>query len=492
MSFGGGRLIRWVNRVFGAEPEWVVEPDLEAVKRTLQDQPLLAGKEISLEFLAQGAFNKVYIVDSKSVDTTSDQGGTKQYIMRITLPVDPRRKTASEVATLQWLRENTIMPVPRVFSHHESHKNKIEFEWILMSKIEGASLRTVWREIDLVAKLALAERIAVYCAEIMNRQFEGVGCLYHADEHCDGLAEKEEGKNHRIYRVHEMVATDFIWQNPAFMAVNRGPFKGTRDWSLARLDIAELSCRGRFDSLTTRRATRKAMVKHSSDEQADPNQGAADEEDVECDEAEVSNTKADEDDDSDSDSDIEDCETTLSLCSRLRSRLQNALADLNEEAEATMLWHDDLSASNIMVDKAGRLTGVVDWECVSCLPLWYTCQYPDFLRGQDREDEPDIEIYGKGEGGEVENELYWEHLEDFELTKMRQKFLEVITRSQPKWMEVYESSEQIREWEFAVSSVDDELWMKRLGDWLDDLDAGIKPLVPLADRGPVALDLDME
>jgi len=49
---------------------------------------------------------------------------------------------------------------------------------------------------------------------------------------------------------------------------------------------------------------------------------------------------------------------------------------------------------NILVDDDGKITAVVDWECVSAHALWMATATPDFLRGPNREKEPERDGYG--------------------------------------------------------------------------------------------------
>lgn len=41
-----------------------------------------------------------------------------------------------------------------------------------------------------------------------------------------------------------------------------------------------------------------------------------------------------------------------------------------DEVESTALFHDDLREKNLLVDESAGITAVLDWECVSFLPLW--------------------------------------------------------------------------------------------------------------------------
>lgn len=51
------------------------------------------------------------------------------------------------------------------------------------------------------------------------------------------------------------------------------------------------------------------------------------------------------------------------------------------EPVVSCLSHSDLGLQNILTDSNGQITGIIDWEFVSILPLWAACQLPKFLRG---------------------------------------------------------------------------------------------------------------
>ncbi|KAK3361652.1 phosphotransferase enzyme family-domain-containing protein [Lasiosphaeria ovina] len=64
--------------------------------------------------------------------------------------------------------------------------------------------------------------------------------------------------------------------------------------------------------------------------------------------------------------------------------------------ERTVLYHNDLSLNNILIDDdGGKITAIIDWECVSAEPLWVATAVPSFLdvQGEEREDEPDRDQY---------------------------------------------------------------------------------------------------
>ncbi|KAK4135809.1 hypothetical protein BT67DRAFT_440687 [Trichocladium antarcticum] len=94
-------------------------------------------------------------------------------------------------------------------------------------------------------------------------------------------------------------------------------------------------------------------------------------------------------------------------------------------------------SEDILVSDDGHLTAVVDWECISALPLWVACQVPLFLQGKASDKEPDKAQYQHDEEGNVV-ELFWEHLDDYELTQLRRVLLGEMEQLQPEWVRILE------------------------------------------------------
>ena len=55
----------------------------------------------------------------------------------------PRLKTESEIATMQYLRERTNIPVPDVYHHDANPYNRLGGEYIIMSKVCAAASERV-------------------------------------------------------------------------------------------------------------------------------------------------------------------------------------------------------------------------------------------------------------------------------------------------------------------------------------------------------------
>lgn len=405
--------IKWVDTILGLEPRWNREPNLEAVKHTLQS--LYPSATVDATFLAQGAFNKVYNA------TKSD----KDSIMRVSLPVDPQHKTLSEVATLDWIRRTTSLPVPRVIAHQPSRENSIGLEWILMTKVPGKSLADRWRSLTFDTKSSLVYELAAHSASLFRNQLRGIGNIY---------------PDSSLPYVGRIVSMHFFWGDRVFQDVNRGPFRCARDWIAARLALSENDCHSTLGKY--------------------PNT---------------------EDLDSDGEDEVDDATRTLGIINRLKPLLSRILPADGQDLEASVLFHNDLSRHNILVDDRGALTGVLDWECVSAVPLWMACSYPAFLEGRPRHSEPDTGRYHREENGEI-SELYWEHLSDYETTQLRQVFIEEMERIEPDWARVFKESQLQRDFEFAVHNCDDPFQARDINAWVDDVNSGRESFPSLLER----------
>ncbi|KFY92572.1 hypothetical protein V498_04857 [Pseudogymnoascus sp. VKM F-4517 (FW-2822)] len=429
----------WVAGTFGLEPRWTVEPDIAKVE-------LLARKHLKLEqnaycyvtFYAQGAFNKLYKIETEAGYT----------LMRVALPLDPSNKINSEVATIIFVHKNTDIPVPHVFAFDDSRENELGFEWILMEMLPGATLRTRWRGLSRDAKRDLVKQVAKYQAQLFCHQFPAIGNIFVNPEtqlmtkgspHSTVAADTKQvqGESQQLLpALAQLVSMIFFWGDHITQDVPRGPFTNAEDWIRARLTLV----------LTDQ----ERIIKTSDDED-----------------------------------DIEDAEDAKEIAKRLLKLLPNIFPSNINTPELSILFHDDLSMQNILCDDDGKITGIIDWECVSALPLWRACELPEFLTGRDRNEERQRDQYAPDNGEEdasgftrdgLDNEgvnsLYWEHLLEYELTILRGLFLKEMGNIAPTWIEELEKGEVKADFEVAVQNCDNSWRTKEVKSWLDALEKG--------------------
>lgn len=138
--------------------------------------------------------------------------------------------------------------------------------------------------------------------------------------------------------------------------------------------------------------------------------------------------------------------------------------------EPSVVFHDDLSQHNILVSEEGELTGVLDWECVSALPLWKACCYPTLLHGRPRDTKPNIEMYDRGNPDP--DSAYWEHSQQYEATLLRVVFMDEMRKSEPGWVYVFETSYLQKDFDTAVQYFDSRIVHPKIEKWVEDVTAG--------------------
>ncbi|KAF5024453.1 hypothetical protein F66182_3539 [Fusarium sp. NRRL 66182] len=406
----------WEDSGLELKPFWGYEPSLEAIKvicrRTLK---LGTSDYCAVSFLTAGAFNRIYLVQLNH---------EKKMIMIVSLPVDPRYKTAGEVATLSWLKLHSNIPVPEVIAFDDSDNNEIGFEWILMELMQGTSAYHRWRALSMDSKKDLVEHMAHHHAHMLNTSvFRTVGTLETTP------TQPMPGR---------LVSRMFFWGPHFDYDIPRGPFRSSYDWLESFISI-----------ILQDQAT---QVTEAEDEE-----------------------------------DREDAEYNPRVAQKLSHLLPKIFPSLQNPPERTVLWHDDLSLQNIMVDEKGTMTAIIDWECVSAMPLWVATQMPKFLRGATREREPQRDEYGDetpedvaarqedGMDNEGKNELYWIHLLEYEQTQLREVYSEHMSRLCPRWDEIVADGVLKVDFLGAVVRCADGYNLKRIEAWADAIDRGEFP-----------------
>lgn len=398
--------LEWVSETFGLEPRWTKEPDTEIISRIVRKH-LGHDEEVHIDvgLHAQGAFNKIYRIAAAGAEC----------LMRVSLPVYPRLKTQSEVATINFVREKTDMPVPRILAFDSESGNDLGFEWIMMEMMPGITLRKRWRKMSWEAKENLVRQLVHYQAQLHEKSFPRIGNLF---PHVGESTSLELGP---------IVSLVFFWGDHLTHDVPRGPFETSHEWLQTRLRFAL------------------------------------------ADQQRILDTSDDEDD-------IEDAQFAKELAEDVAHQLTNIFPP-EAASQHNILFHDDLSMQNILVDETGKLTAIIDWECVSTVPFWRACQFPQLLDGRARDVEPMRDQYIPDSDDEepdpdsLDNEginsLYWEHLLEYEQTQLRKFFKQEMAKMNATWVTTMESSTVEADFEKAVHNCDNTWRFKVVRRWLD-------------------------
>lgn len=352
-------------------PTWTASPDVSVIK-ALSIQHLPAEfKDIEVVFFAEGAFNRLYEIHSPC--------RPQRYLMRVSLPVEPFFKTESEVATLAYIHAHTSIPVPEVIAYDSRADNTLGFEWVLLEKMEGSCLHDVWEKMPFRSKVDLTIHMASLLGQLHNMQFTQIGNLYFST-----VADKVNGtaaqvKHDKKFVVGRIVSPWFFRDKRVWLHADRGPFTSSHDLMLAETEI------------------QIERVKHLSPLPTDEYFSETDEELA------------------------EDREAVLETCCKLKELVPAIFPAKTTRAEKKILYHDDLSAGNIIVDpNTYHITGIIDWESVAIRPDWDATDYPYFLKGIEVQEPPPL-----GTPGVDETRMTWIR-RDWEKVLLRQIYQQKI------------------------------------------------------------------
>ncbi|KAI6006732.1 hypothetical protein EDC04DRAFT_2582861 [Pisolithus marmoratus] len=103
---------------------------------------------------------------------------TRLLIARVARRFMPRLKTESEIATMQYLRDKTSIPVPDVYHYNSNPYNRLGGEYILMSKAAGIPLSQVYYAMSNKELKALFTNLASIILPLFAQRFSHIGSLY--------------------------------------------------------------------------------------------------------------------------------------------------------------------------------------------------------------------------------------------------------------------------------------------------------------------------
>ena len=157
----------WERKAFSLVPFWSVEPTIKSIIQTLRKR-VHPDKTYHVKHWHDGSYNKFYLVSYEN----------NHFVMKVSLPICPRLKTESEVATLDWVYRNTELPVPRVKCYDSTRDSPVGFEWILMSRVEGRPLSKCWGNIPEGSLHRIIKQIAQYATVAFNKRFNSICNIY--------------------------------------------------------------------------------------------------------------------------------------------------------------------------------------------------------------------------------------------------------------------------------------------------------------------------
>ncbi|PGH35444.1 hypothetical protein GX50_01782 [[Emmonsia] crescens] len=276
--------------------------------------------------LAEGGFNKVFLL-------TMDDG--LEVVARIPTPIAGPScyATASEVATVGFLRGCLEVPVPRILAYCATAENPVGAEYIIMERIYGESLASRWLELSTVEMKDVLKQVIEIEKRIFSYRFPAYGSLYYKHDIArmrhTGIPELEQ------FCIGPIAKRQFWFDERKDMSLDRGP------WTKPEDAITASAKRESAWLLKFAKPQPRRTFLLQTDEPIDPNEHR-------------------------------------SLLSKYL-RIAPHLAPKDPDLTTPILRHPDLSMPNIfLAPNSTKILGIIDWQDAAILPLFIQAGYPAF------------------------------------------------------------------------------------------------------------------
>jgi hypothetical protein len=87
------------------------------------------------------------------------------------------RKTENELATIEYVRKHTSIPVPQIYYVNHNGNHVVGAPFVLMEFLEGQKLCDVWKELNLKHKLSAIGQLAHILGQLAELKFDAIGSL---------------------------------------------------------------------------------------------------------------------------------------------------------------------------------------------------------------------------------------------------------------------------------------------------------------------------
>ncbi|KAK0447244.1 kinase-like domain-containing protein [Armillaria borealis] len=346
---------RTVSNYLDHEGEWLwngalqrsrrrVHLDIDALQN-IASSAVCAQRCIQIESLAQGSYNKVFHLGF-------DNGAEAIARIPCALVGNVHMSTASEVATMEYVREVFGKPTPRVltWSSTSEARTAVGTDFILMEYIQGAPLEDRWlNTFDEDIGVVLRELIH-FDIDIHQRPFSQIGSLFFKEDVSPKLQSRplylRESDNKESvadkYRIGPIVDNQYWFGGEEPVVGDRGPWP----------DMTT------FLQATCRLALRRAEYQAASVASSCPSSSSL-----------LSRSKPD---------DLPELRQLLRHCISMVPYLTPS----EPAIVYPFLSHPDLSRSNVIVQSSGaaNIVSYIDWQGAAATPYLMGPDLPPAMR----------------------------------------------------------------------------------------------------------------
>ncbi|PGH13835.1 hypothetical protein AJ79_03403 [Helicocarpus griseus UAMH5409] len=297
-----------------------------------------ASQCVKVEKCLDGLFNKAYIF-------TLNNG--KEVVGKVPNPNAgmPHFTTASEVATMDFVRNVLRTPVPEVYTWSSRADGPVGPEYIIMEKLTGIPLAQVWQSLDVRDRVNIAQKVLNYQKRWTTVKISRFGSLYYSnDVSCSFPSSEplyiEEGQNIKNdkFAIGPSIGREWIDEGKSALSCERGPWSSVLDYHRAAVP------REKAAAEDFQEPPKQLVVMYIS------------------------------------------CLYVPTRSKKLAainsySQILPLLLPSEQELNTGHLWHDDLHYENVYVnpERPTETVGIIDWKSVEITPLYNHSLDPDFL-----------------------------------------------------------------------------------------------------------------
>ncbi|KAF1850920.1 APH-domain-containing protein [Cucurbitaria berberidis CBS 394.84] len=283
---------------------------------------------------------------NKSMLCTMDNGS--QVVAKVPNPNAGRQHytTASEVATMDFARNNLGTPIPRVLSwSSKAQENPVGAEYIIMEKVAGTELEQFWPNMAIKDRFTIVKTIAGFQKAWTSVSFKKFGSLYYSND-LDATTEGEElyvdangvGITDKKFAIGPSTGRESTDNGRATINFDRGPWRSLEAYHTA-IGHREVACISQLPHLPkspitlcgpgTYQPTRERKLRAL------------------------------------------DCYL----------KLIRFLLPTDPAISSAHLWHGDLHVANIFVDPSEptKVVGLIDWQSTEISPLYFQARQPQII-----------------------------------------------------------------------------------------------------------------
>ncbi|KAI6118657.1 hypothetical protein EV401DRAFT_1966254 [Pisolithus croceorrhizus] len=175
--------VRWSDAEELVDRQREADADSAAVHTPIQ--PFHVDRRVLRDIVREYAHAQIGRITFLSSGASTSYGAylitfvdTRLLIARVARRFMPRFKTESEIATMQYLRDRTSIPVPDVYHYDSNPYNRLGGEYILMSKATGIPLSQVYCAMSNEQLKSLFANLASIILPLFAQRFSHIGSLY--------------------------------------------------------------------------------------------------------------------------------------------------------------------------------------------------------------------------------------------------------------------------------------------------------------------------